>query len=1128
MPRSSVHQSAFIGGEFSPLAQGRSDLPQYKQGMSLSLNGHPIEEGAWVKRSAFEFVVPTRGRTYGTMLPFDGSATCSFGMLFTSGNVQFITSSASLVFDNTVSTITASVDLGTSCEITVTPAQSGWAEKDQLMFVFPDVSSPLYPYPIDLEAGLRGRLLTILSPGGVADSTHFYLANDVGVNLGNDPSHQPWTLGTELIGAQVMRVLNFPTPYTTVTQLQNLRAVQIEYQSIIFDSQTPLQVIEITTEPTVGPAGADPVFSIDPLTMIDGPYLDPLNDTATVSGYSGTITVTMTSTHPFVSSDVGRLIRLFSQPALWAAGTAYTPGNQVTDANGEWWTNLVANTGTPPGQPIVSGGVQQLAWAPQPFAGSWAWGTITIVDHDNEVHVALDSSIPNMNLQSANGTTLTTVQLGVFCPSIGYPTDGTYHQGRLFVGGAVPNRFDTTVSNGVVGGVATWSPTDPYGNVTDDSGMSEIFNSRYVNNIQWFVPSPNGIVMGTLNGEFLVSASQQNDPITPTDIQSWMVTKYGSAFVEPVLAGMSIIYVQKHGQKMMEYLADAFSQKYSGRHLNEWSKHLAASGVAQLVYQEEPFPCVWARMNNGLLTGITYRRFNRFVAEPPNIAGAHWHMHGRQRAFTSLCVIPAPEGRLERLFAVTNDVNTVLPGSTVPDNYFVEVMQPFFDQNQSILQGWFNDEAPGAGPGADPAYDCGGGNAASFGQSGALIGSDTTTPDVSALFPYDTGIPVGNDLSVNLALREASFFDGQTMLYTLPPFPSRGAQADQTGVSLSIWIARQDAPLQTGALFSSPALSFDEATGAATIVSNILGGPANVADSPGTMLARTTTGLDQYPNAPAEVGDGDVIQGGTQPWQHLMISAKTAGDGTISVIAALNDTVIANVTGIGNLANTKDGWPFLTQPGAVKEPGLCVWAIGGTEAANSKYDFTDVLGNIVSDPGVYSAPTLAQLVNTLLAPSIRAHRSINSQASVLTTFAATDPRFPSLVQYANSLVGRMRTAQGVVKVQGSGGLSNVPVGTPLGAITGYRGSVAELWIKPGFIDWTSSTNRNKLHFFDTVTGWYKPLSLGPSGGGTTLGSPYIYLSGPPSLWTVNRASGKRLAVMGNGMGTSPLAPPQPA
>ena len=87
MARSSFQQTAFIGGEVSPPGPGplRSALVSPGSG-TFSLNGVTIEEGAWVRRSGTEFIVQTRDRTYAKLLPFDGSATCAFAMVFTASS----------------------------------------------------------------------------------------------------------------------------------------------------------------------------------------------------------------------------------------------------------------------------------------------------------------------------------------------------------------------------------------------------------------------------------------------------------------------------------------------------------------------------------------------------------------------------------------------------------------------------------------------------------------------------------------------------------------------------------------------------------------------------------------------------------------------------------------------------------------------------------------------------------------------------------------------------------------------------------------------------------------------------------------------------------------------------------
>ena len=46
-------QTNFTGGEWSKTAQGRFDLPAYRTAMYASLNGLPLEQGAWTRRPGF-------------------------------------------------------------------------------------------------------------------------------------------------------------------------------------------------------------------------------------------------------------------------------------------------------------------------------------------------------------------------------------------------------------------------------------------------------------------------------------------------------------------------------------------------------------------------------------------------------------------------------------------------------------------------------------------------------------------------------------------------------------------------------------------------------------------------------------------------------------------------------------------------------------------------------------------------------------------------------------------------------------------------------------------------------------------------------------------------------------------
>lgn len=713
------HQSSFLGGEINPWAQGRSDSPMYKMGMTVCLNGVPVEEGAWTRRSGTMFISPTRGRNYAKLLPFIGSPTCSFVMEFTDNSLRFYTQTF-LECTNDARTI-ASATLANPCIVTL-DANSGWSDGDDIFLVFPAGTSQA------IQAGMRNRALRCGSPS----TDTFTLESDLGAGIDSSA----FATGA-LVGAAVLRVNRFATSWAGADTLANLRAIQAETQSIILSGLAPY-VVTITTE---GTPTADAVFDLSAAEFVDGPYLDPVlaadgtSEPATVSAYTGSITFTDTSgLITFTSSDVGRHIRIFTQPPGWDAGTTYTYGEIVTGPDGAWWQSLAQgpyatmNVGITPGtNPPLTNGVVVSLWAPALNAGSWAWGKITAITSAHVVVVDLVT-----DLQSTNGTAVASWQLGLYTAGF-YPTCGTYHEGRLWLAGAIPNRFDASMSNDIF----TFSPTDPNGLVLDNSAIAETLNLPDLNNLFWMTPDAQGIVCGTLSGEVLISASSLNDPLTPTSIQAHRITTYGCANIEPRRVGMAIAFVQKHQRRLMEYLADAFSGRFTGKHLNEFAKHLSGSGIAEVAYQEETVPVIWNRMNDGSLAGCTYRRYSRFITEAPVFEAWHRHVHGRGATFESMCVIPGRDGLLDRLFVATN-----------VDGWgrAVEVLQPFFEVDDPLQVSWYVDQSVGPGPG-NSGYDCGGGNIVdptTFPTTGGGGGTDSV-PDTGGLPDGSGGDGLGPD-----------------------------------------------------------------------------------------------------------------------------------------------------------------------------------------------------------------------------------------------------------------------------------------------------------------------------------------------------------------------------------------------
>ncbi len=282
------------------------------------------------------------------------------------------------------------------------------------------------------------------------------------------------------------------------------------------------------------------------------------------------------------------------------------------------------------------------------------------------------------------GNAISTWRLGLYSNTTGWPTCGCYDGGRLFLGGAAPNRWDASVANGISGGTINFAPTNVYGVVAADSAISYTFNSDSVNPIYWMSPELQGIAMGTLAGEWLVQAPT-NGPLSPTNVAARRVTKIGCANVEPRRTEHTTIFVKRYGRKLMEYFADVYSGKLSAPNLADKAQHITRTGIAELAYTEAVNPVIWGRNADGSFFGITYKRDTLTTSQPPTFYGWHRHTLGSGRTVESICSGPSVGGDLDALTMVTNDTTTGVR--------HVELLTDTPDELTDLASCWFLDDA---------------------------------------------------------------------------------------------------------------------------------------------------------------------------------------------------------------------------------------------------------------------------------------------------------------------------------------------------------------------------------------------------------------------------------------------------
>lgn len=734
MTNASYAQTSFLGGEISQWAQGRFDTPRYKIALAAARNVLLVDEGAAPRRPGFQFLGTTRIGAPGRLLPFDFAEDSPYNLEFTDSFIRFWNGS-NLVTTNDSVLITGISN--TSPAVFILPGAVTWQTGDEVYFTFDNPANAVLgevllnrQFVLNMETATTFTITDAVT-GVAINSTDIGTAAAIASFTFGGPfssapiSDAPYsatpTVRTLLqtLSPTVNHVAQLSTPYSQQlgTDWQSLRSVQGLDIAMLLHTAVAPRALDVVTQPSENDFAS---FSISRASFQDGPYLDPpANAIATPSALTGTIQITVgypawvsttvygvnvivtsggidyislangntghspagaptqwqplalgTSISPqgFVSTDVGRLVRLFSAPQDWDPTVTYAAGQNVA-YNGSYFTSLISSNLN--NEPDIS----LSDWVINTSAAIWTWGTITAVNAPNNVSVQIQGG----NLLYT--TPCPQFAVGAWSDTTGWPTCGCYYGGRFWFGGAIPNRTDSSQSDAPF----IMSPTLPDGTVTDACGISYTFNTNSVDQILWMEPQPEGMMVGTQKGELLLSSGTSGAQITPTNIAESPKTKYGSENILPVKTGLTMCFVQRHGRRLLEYLADVFSNRFYGPDLTVFARHIGGRQFKELAYQQEPAPIIWGRMADGSLVGTTYRRVSLFSNQEPEFNAWHQHPLGSARNVESICVGPSPDSLLDTLAMVTND-----PATGVR---FVESLTTLMDETDPLTSAWFLDAA---------------------------------------------------------------------------------------------------------------------------------------------------------------------------------------------------------------------------------------------------------------------------------------------------------------------------------------------------------------------------------------------------------------------------------------------------
>lgn len=146
---------------------------------------------------------------------------------------------------------------------------------------------------------------------------------------------------------------------------------------------------------------------------------------------------------------------------------------------------------------------------------------------------------------------------------------------------------------------------DPGDDPLDDDAVELTLSAPRGGRICFLAPRDR-LWVGSTGGEWTVSGSSVNTPVTPGGVKANREGTSGAASAVPCQAGSSLLYVQRSGKKVREMAYRLASDAYTSQDLTLLAAHLGEPGIAQLALVQEPDPMLFCVREDGVLLAMTY------------------------------------------------------------------------------------------------------------------------------------------------------------------------------------------------------------------------------------------------------------------------------------------------------------------------------------------------------------------------------------------------------------------------------------------------------------------------------------------------------------------------------------------
>lgn len=211
----------------------------------------------------------------------------------------------------------------------------------------------------------------------------------------------------------------------------------------------------------------------------------------------------------------------------------------------------------------------------------------------------------------------------------GWPSCVIFFQDRLIWGCSDSEPQTWWASNtGDYVNFVTYSP------LQDTDSITSNFLSRELNDIRYAM-AIDEIIFLTGASEWIVGPASSGGSFTPSTAHQMCQGYRGTTYVNPVIVGNRIIYVQPKGTIVRDLGYSYDVDGYTGDDLTLFSRHLfEGHKITKMAYQQEPDSIVWMVRDDGILLSMTYLREQKMLA---------WARHDTDGTFEDVCCISSDD-----------------------------------------------------------------------------------------------------------------------------------------------------------------------------------------------------------------------------------------------------------------------------------------------------------------------------------------------------------------------------------------------------------------------------------------------------------------------------------------------------